>query len=174
MRIKRIEVWMTGALAAALVCGAAQAQKKPKDNLSGYDRSARATVVHPAIVYVTADDNAAHISEVLPGHEVVVIERNGAWVRVFANTDKPDQQDDHETPEFSADDTVTPASGWVRDKGLLTPATPNGDEIMFGMGSYLELRVPLGEFTPAHLLNEFAGLSRSELSIPISSRLHPA
>jgi len=45
-----------------------------------------------------------------PGHEVVVIERNGAWVRVFANTDKPDQQDDRETPEFSADDTVTPAS----------------------------------------------------------------
>jgi outer membrane protein assembly factor BamD (BamD/ComL family) len=138
MRIKRMEVWMTGALAAALVCGAAQAQKKPKDNQSGYDRSARATVVHPAIVYVTADDNAAHISEVLPGHEVVVIERNGAWVRVFANTDKPDQQDDHETPEFSVDENATPASGWVRDKGLVTPATPNGDEILFGMGSYLE------------------------------------
>jgi len=48
--------------------------------------------VHPAIVYVAEDDTAQHIAEVLPGHEVVVIERNGAWVRVFANTDAPDER----------------------------------------------------------------------------------
>ena len=79
---------------AASGAAAALAQKNPKDTRSGYDRSARATLVHPAIVYVAADDNAQHISEVLPGHEVVVIERNGAWVRVFANTDIPDEQAD--------------------------------------------------------------------------------
>ncbi len=121
-----------------LAVSAGIAQKKSRDNLSGYDRSARATVVHPAIVYVTADDDATHVSEVLPGHEVVVIERNGDWVRVFANTDQPDQQDDRETPEFSPDENVSPESGWIRNKGLVTPATPNGDEILFGMGSYLE------------------------------------
>jgi len=116
----------------------AHAQGKSKDNLSGYDRSARATLVHPAIVYVSPDDNAAHLSEVLPGHEVVVIERNGAWVRVFANTDKPDEQSDRDTPEFGADAQATPASGWIRDKGIVTPATPNGDAILYGAAANLE------------------------------------
>ena len=134
----KVWVWTLAVVAAALVCGAAPAQKKPKDNLSGYDRSARATVVHPAIVYVTAEDNAAHVTEVLPGHEVVVMETNGEWVRVFANTDKEDEQDDRDKPEFSADENASPESGWIRNKGIVTPATPNGDEILFGMGSYIE------------------------------------
>ena len=121
-----------------LLAPAGFAQKKPKDNLSGYDRSARATLVHPAIVYVAADDNAGHVTEVLPGHEVVVIEHNGAWIRVFANTEKPDEQDDRDKPEFSADENASPESGWIRNKGIVTQATPNGDEILFGMGSYLE------------------------------------
>jgi outer membrane protein assembly factor BamD (BamD/ComL family) len=125
-------------MAAVLICGAACAQKKPKNALSGYDRSARATVVHPTIVYVTADDNASHIAEVTPGHEVVVIERNGAWVRVFANTDIPDEQADDTKPEFAEDDNVTPASGWVKDKGILTPTTANGDAILFGMAANFE------------------------------------
>jgi outer membrane protein assembly factor BamD (BamD/ComL family) len=114
------------------------AQKKPKDALSGYDRSARATLVHPAIVYVTADDNAGHIAEVDPGHEVVVIERNGAWVRVFANTDTPDTEDSADQPEFSAEDAPTPESGWIRDKGIVTAATPNGDAILYGTAANLE------------------------------------
>jgi hypothetical protein len=116
----------------------AHAQKKPKDNLSGYDRSARATLVHPAIVYVSPDDNAGHLSEVLPGHEVVVIEHNGAWVRVFANTDQPDEQSDRDKPEFGADEQATPASGWIRDKGIVTAATANGDAILYGTAANLE------------------------------------
>src|SRR4051794_36040551 len=83
--------------------GAAQAQRKTKKELAGYDHAARATVVHPAIVYLAAEDNAAHVSEVLPGHEVVVMEHNGAWVRVFANTDLMDQRGEGDEPEFSTD-----------------------------------------------------------------------
>jgi len=130
-----------GVLAAVLVVGAAwsaQAQKKSKDKMSGYDRSARATMVHPAIVYTAADDNAQHIDEVDPGHEVVVMEHNGAWVRVFANTDKGDDQEDRSKPEFSADENATPASGWIHDKGIVTPATPNGDAILYGSAANYE------------------------------------
>jgi outer membrane protein assembly factor BamD (BamD/ComL family) len=134
---KRIEI-KVAALVAALVCGIAVAQKKSKDAMAGYDRSARATLVHPAIVYVSADDNAQHIAEVGPGHEVVVMERNGAWVRVFANTDAADEQDDRSKPEFSTDETVTPASGWIRDKGIVTPATVNGDAVLYGAAANLE------------------------------------
>jgi hypothetical protein len=147
-------------LAGVLVVAAAtaaQAQKKSKDKMAGYDRAARATLVHPAIVYTSADDNAQHIAQVDPGHEVVVIERNGAWVRVFANTDAADKTDDKDTPEFSADDIVTPASGWIRDKGIVTPATANGDAILFGTAANLEYEAsqphpPKDAAEEAHLL----------------------
>jgi len=136
--------------------GVACAQKKGKDNASGYDRAARATVVHPAIVYMTADDNAQHISEVAPGHEVVVIEHNGAWVRVFANTDIPDRQGDDQ-PEFSAQENATPESGWIRDKGIVTPGTAGGDAIVYGAAANLEDQAaqphaPTGAAEEAHLL----------------------
>jgi hypothetical protein len=132
---------ITGAVAALLVaCSftAAHAQKKSKDQMSGYDRSARATLVHPAIVYGAGNDNAEHVAEVGPGHEVVVMEHNGAWVRVFANTDSPDEQADRDKPEFGSDDTVTPASGWIRDKGIVTPQTAHGDAILFGAAANYE------------------------------------
>ena len=153
-----MRVLISGVALALLAtsCGL-NAQKKPKDTLSGYDRASRATLVHPAIVYVAADDNAQHIAEVLPGHEVVVIERNGAWVRVFANTDAPDEQADDQKPEFSADETVTPASGWIHDKGIVTPATPNGDAILFGTAANFEEQAeqphaPKDAAEEAHLL----------------------
>jgi outer membrane protein assembly factor BamD (BamD/ComL family) len=147
-------------LALLAVCGAsviALAQKKPKDNQSGYDRSARAALVHPAIVYVSADDNASHVSEVLPGHEVVVIERNGAWVRVFANIDKGDEQSQTDKPEFGEDKTESPESGWIRDKGIVTPATANGDAVLYGAAANLEEQAeqphaPKDAAEEAHLL----------------------
>ena len=136
MRISAIGVASLVALGSLVVANAQK--KKSKDPMAGYDRAARATLVHPAIVYVSADDNAQHIAEVGPGHEVVVIERNGAWVRVFANTDAADDQDEAGQPEFSTDDTVTPASGWIRDKGIVAPNTPNGDAILYGTAANLE------------------------------------
>jgi len=154
---KRIEIKVAAALVAALVCGTAMAQRKSKDAMSGYDRSARATLMHPAIVYVTGDDNASHIAEVGIGHEVVVMERNGAWVRVFANTDAGDDQSKTDKPEFGTDDIVTPASGWIRDKGIVTPATANGDAILYGMAANLEEQAaqphaPKDAAEEAHLL----------------------
>jgi hypothetical protein len=132
------------------------AQKKQKDQMSGYDRSARATLVHPAIVYITADDSAGHLAEVDPGHEVVVIERNGAWVRVFANTDTPDKEDEADQPEFSAD-APTPESGWIHDKGIVTPSTKDGDAILYGAAANLEEEAaephaPKDAANEAHLL----------------------
>jgi TolA-binding protein len=132
------EIRVAAALVAALVCGTATAQKKPKDKQAGYDRAARATVVHPAIVYAAAEDNAAHVTEVEPGHEVVITERNGSWVKVFANTDIPDEQAEDQKPEFSEDENVSPMSGWIKDKGLVTPTTANGDAILYGTAANVE------------------------------------
>ncbi len=123
-------------LLLALLTFPAVAQKKGKGPLSGYDRSARATVLHPAIVYVGPDETSQKVAEVTPGHELVIIDHSGPWVKVFANTDEPDRAED--APEFSPDEEVTPASGWVKDKGLVTPQTANGDVILYGAAANLE------------------------------------
>ena len=74
-------------LVALLALLPALAQKK--DTRSGYDKSARATTLHNTIVYVSPDDSSQKVAEVTPGHEMVVTDHNGPWVKVFANTDTP-------------------------------------------------------------------------------------
>jgi len=115
--------------------GSSWSQKKPKDK-AGYDRAARATLLHEAVVYVASDNDSQRVSLVTPGHEVVVIERSGPWVKVFANTDVED--DAENKPEFSEDENITPASGWIHDKGVVGPTTPNGDAIIYGTAANLE------------------------------------
>ncbi len=144
---------MVFSAAVPFMCLSASAQRPKK----GYDRSAVATVVHDAVVYVSADANAQKVALVTPGHEVVVMERSSPWARVFANTDIDDDQDDDSKPEFSSDDTATPASGWIRDKGVVGPSTPGGDAILFGAAANLEdqaaqPQAPKGAATAAHLL----------------------
>lgn len=152
---QRLAVVVSAAL--LLTTGIASGQKS-KDK-SGYDRSARATVVHEANVYVTADANAQKVSVVTPGHEVVVIQRSGPWIQVFANTDVEDTSDENK-PEFTDDsNTVTPASGWIRDKGVINPATPGGDAILYGTAANFEAQAaephaPKGAAMAAHLLYE--------------------
>ncbi len=135
----RVTASLVALLVAAGGLSVAHGQKKkPKNMPPGYDRAIRATVIHPAIVYVAPEDNAQHTAEVGPGHEVAIMETNGAWVRVFANTDINDDEDDSSKPEFSTDEAVTPASGWVRNKGLVSAGTVNGDSILYGTAANLE------------------------------------
>ncbi len=118
------------------LCVSADAQKKTKkDALSGYDRSARATILHVANVYPTADGSARPLTTITPGHEMVIVERSSPWLRVFANTDAKDRTDDE--PDF-AEDEPEPLSGWVHDKGVVSPATPNGDKLLYGAAANFE------------------------------------
>jgi outer membrane protein assembly factor BamD (BamD/ComL family) len=126
--------WVTAGAAVLLVCSTAGAQKKKND--AGYDRAARATVLHEATVYVASDAGSQKVSLVAPGHEVVVVERSSPWVKVFANTDV--QEDPEDKPEFGDEAAPTPASGWIRDKGVVGPTTPNGDVILYGAAANLE------------------------------------
>jgi len=142
-----------------LVSGAALGQTKAQKQAQNYDKAARATVLHDANVYVAADADAQKISLVTPGHEVVIIERSGPWVKVFANTDINDDanEDDPNKPEFGDDANVTPASGWIRDKGILGPTTAGGDAILFGSAANFEdeaahPHAPKGSAGSAHLL----------------------
>lgn len=143
---------------AALTLAAAAASGQKQDKSAGYDRAARATVLHEANVYVTPDANAQHISLVTPGHEVVVVQRSGPWIQVFANTDVEDTNDENK-PEFADEDNVTPASGWIRNKGVVDPSTPGGDTILYGAAANFEAEAeqphaPKGAAMAAHLLYE--------------------
>src|ERR1700727_131535 len=147
------------AAAMLLATGAAVGQTKAQRQAENYDKAARATVLHDANVYVAADADAQKVSLVTPGHEVVVMERNGPWVKVFANTDVNDDanEDDRNKPEFSDDANVTPASGWIRDKGIVGPTTAGGDGILFGSAANFEdeaehPHAPKGAAGSAHLL----------------------
>lgn len=159
MRTSRLQpelaVWAAALLLFATNMAIGQ---RSKDKAAGYDRAARATVLHEATVYVTADANAQKVSTVTPGHEVVVVERSGPWIQVFANTDVEDTSDENK-PEFAEDDNVTPASGWIRDKGVVGPTTPGGDVILYGAAANFEAEAalphaPKGAGMAAHLLYE--------------------
>ena len=148
-------VWCTVMVLAGSCLALGQ---RPKGK-AGYDRAARATVLHEANVYVTAEADAQKLSSVTPGHEVVVIQRSGPWIQVFANTDVEDS-DDENKPEFTDDsDTTTPASGWIHDKGVVGPSTPGGDAILYGAAANFEAEAaqphaPKGAAMAAHLLYE--------------------
>lgn len=142
-----------------LTAGAATEQAKAQKPTQNYGKAPRATVVHDANVYVAADADSQKVALVTPGHEVVVIERNGPWVKVFANTDINDDanEDDRSKPEFSEDANVTPASGWIRDKGIIGAGTADGDVVLYGSAANFEDQAsmphaPKGAAGSAHLL----------------------
>ncbi|MGA8529975.1 MAG: outer membrane protein assembly factor BamD, partial [Acidobacteriaceae bacterium] len=90
-----------------------------------------ATLVREANLYANADDTAGPIATVQPGRELVVAEKNGKWLRVFANTDSPDTRES-DRPEITDSNAAQPISGWMLDKGIVDINTPHGDEILFG------------------------------------------
>jgi len=130
---------LTLIVAATFFATTLHAQKPRKNDKSGYDNAARATVLHTANLYVSADSTAPPIATVTPGHEIVVTAHNGPWVNVFANTDEKDDADPDSKPEFSAPgENPQPGAGWIRDKGIVGPTTPNGDALIYGAAAEFE------------------------------------
>jgi hypothetical protein len=96
-----------------------------------------ATLVSGANLYANPDDTGGPIAEIMPGRELVVAEKNGKWLRIFANTDPPDTRES-DRPEFGSDTEAQPISGWMLDKGIVNVNTPHGDLILFGAADALE------------------------------------
>ena len=90
-------------------------------SVAGMAAIERGVIIREAIIYVAPDPSAAKLSNVGRGREVAVIERSPGWANVVATVETdPDQE------------TEKNVTGWVVDKGIVTPATPNGDKIIFG------------------------------------------
>ncbi len=110
------------------------------------------TLVGEAYLYVSANRNSAQIADIMPGRELVITERNGNWVRVFANTDRPDT-DGADVSVFGSRVRAQPVSGWMIDKGIVTAKTPNGDMILFGAADAAEQQASLPD-PPPHMAQE--------------------
>ncbi len=73
------------------------------------------TTVRVASIYLSPDNTSAKLGELDRGREVIILESSREWVHVEANV--------------TEERTVT---GWILEKGVVRPSTPNGDKILFG------------------------------------------
>ena len=122
-------------LLAALAGGSAaplcRAEKKPQ--LEKPMAGPRATPLRITWLYITPDTGAQKETRVQIGREMVVAEKSGPWLRVYANTDIAELQG-KDAPEMQDDESTSPPpiSGWVQAKGIVMDSTPNGDQILMG------------------------------------------
>jgi TolA-binding protein len=98
-----------------------------------------ATVLRNTPVFVQADTSSQKLDSITPGREMVIVEQNGPWLRVFANTDVQQNQS-ADTPVFGGDSASPPISGWIQGKGIVSAVTPNADNILFGAAAGQETR----------------------------------
>jgi hypothetical protein len=117
----------------ALFCAALPAvgQKKPPEMVKPM-AGPRATVLRITPLYISPDTSAQRVDRVQVGREMVVAEKSGPWMRVYANTDIEEQTSDRDTPMVGSDETPPPISGWMQAKGIVEETTPNGDQIIMG------------------------------------------
>lgn len=82
----------------------------------------RAINVRPAVIYIQPDTTTAKLFTMDRGRELTILEhtQNG-WAHVTATV--------KEGGDMDSDRDIT---GWVLDKGLISAATPNGDQIVYG------------------------------------------
>ena len=131
----RLRAPCTIALALALLCAALPAlcDKKPQKPTQPEKPMAgpRATALRITWIYVGPDFSSQKLDRVQIGREMVMAEKSGPWMRVYANTDTVEVRE-KDAPEFGHDETPPPISGWIEAKGVVADTTPNGDQILMG------------------------------------------
>jgi hypothetical protein len=116
------------------LCALPLTAQKRKDQIQKPMAGPRATALRVTWLYVSASQEAQKVDRVQPGRELVVAEKSGDWLRVFANTDVELEHREDE-PIFDTNDVPPPISGWMQAKGVVIENTPNGDQILMGAGA---------------------------------------
>jgi hypothetical protein len=110
---------------------AAAAQKKPAQQVKPM-AGPRATPLRVTWLYVSPDTSSQKVDRVQIGREMVVAEKSGAWIRVYANTDVQLEHSDDEPLISNRNDIPPPISGWMEARGVVTENTPDADQILMG------------------------------------------
>jgi hypothetical protein len=108
---------------------AARADKKPQ--LEKPMAGPRATALRVTWLYIAPDTSSQKVDRVQIGREMVVAEKSGPWLRVYANTDIQEMHD-KDAPLIGEDSTPPPISGWMEARGVVIETTPNGDLVLMG------------------------------------------
>lgn len=123
--------WGLTALLMAVLVPGVSAEKKPV--LVKPMAGPRAVALRVTILYVAPDKESQKVDRVQIGREMVVAEKNGPWIRVYANTDQRQLQEQRDTPILgSEEDNQPPVSGWMEAKGIVVETTPSGDRLLMG------------------------------------------
>jgi hypothetical protein len=128
---------MTNGLIAlsALLFLAAQTPTAPRNGIKG-------TVIRNTNLYVAPDLSSSRLAQISPGREMVISEKNGPWVRVFANTDEETSKSE-DAPVFGHEAAAIPIAGWMQAQGVVSVETPKGDLILFGAAANSEIDASL-------------------------------
>ena len=156
--VKKLENLSFRAVAAGIVfCAALStcAQKK-QDQIVKPIAGPRATALRVTWLYISPDKGAQKVDRVQVGREMVIAEKSGPWIRVYANTDIAEEHKSDQ-PIFGENETPPPISGWMEAKGVVQESTPNGDQILMGAAANMEAeasdpRGPANAARSAHLL----------------------
>jgi hypothetical protein len=76
-------------------------------------------LVRAAVIYISPDSTSAKLITAERGREVAILDKSPGWLHVIAEITQPMQE-------------TKAVTGWVVDKGVITKATPNGDQIIYG------------------------------------------
>jgi hypothetical protein len=152
-----MRIGFTALSALLLFVVQATAAPKPQPPSNG----PKATVIRDTNLYVGPDTSSARLAEISPGREMVIVEKNGPWVRVFANTDEETSRA-QDAPVFGHDAAAVPISGWMSAAGVISAETPKGDVILFGAAATQEIdamlpHAPQGFAQAARLLYQRMG-----------------
>ena len=115
----------------ALAIAAPAPRDKKQPQLEKPMAGPRATALRVTWLYISPDLGSQKVDKVQIGRELVVAEKSGPWMRVYANTDiqEVSQKD---APEFGHDDTPPPISGWMQANGIVVETTAGGDQVLMG------------------------------------------
>ena len=140
------------ALGLAVACAAlaASGQKKQPQIVKPM-AGPRATVIRVTWIYITPDKSSQKVDRVQIGREMVMAEKSGPWMRVYANTGVEEEHQSDE-PVISSNDIPPPITGWIEAKGVVVETTPNGDQILMGSAANQEALAsdPRGPANAAH------------------------
>jgi hypothetical protein len=152
-QIHTLRAVVTCLVVCATVCAYGdKKQQQPVKPMAG----PRAAALRVTWLYVSPDKSAQKVGRVEVGREMVVAEKSGPWIRVYANTDI-EEEHSSDQPIFGAAETPPPISGWIEAKGVVVEGMPDGDQVLMGAAANQEAeasdpRGPANAARSAHLL----------------------
>jgi len=87
----------------------------------------RGVMLREGVIYISPDSASSKLSNIGRGREVTVLERAPGWVHVVGTVDIT-----YNIELGSEERNERNVTGWVVDKGVITPSVPDGDKIIFG------------------------------------------